>query len=106
MNLSEFTYKEYLALILIYTANASDGISAEEKEFIERKVGEDLTVKILDFFDMSSEVEIIEGIEQLSNNFAKNRKEQVLKDIQELIGVDNIEQAAEEHIYRILKKLI
>ena len=102
----EFTYDEFLALILIYTANASDGVSLEELDFIEKKVGKSCCEKSFELFDRSSEVEIIETINDLSKQFAKNRKEEVLSDIQELINVDQIDQEVEEHIMRMLRKLL
>lgn len=106
MDANSFTYREYLALILFYTANASDGISLEENDFVEQKVGKETAEKVRQYFDETSEVEIIETIDELSDQFARGGKEKVIADMQELINVDEVDQEVEEHIIRMLKKLI
>ena len=106
MPAEHFSYHEFLALILVYTANASDGISMEEQEFILAKVGEEEYEKCIDFFDQASEVEIIEMINDLSDKFAKNNHNAVFSDLQELIQVDDVDSEVEEQIFRMLKKIL
>jgi len=99
-------YQDYLALILIYTANASDGISEEEQHYISEKVGPERYNATKALFDEKSEVEIIELIDELSDAYARENKEQVFEDIRNLIEVDELEKEVEENIFRMLKKLI
>ncbi len=99
-------YLDYLALILIYTANTSDGISEIEFEHISGKVGKHHLAKAKQFFDEHSEVEVIEYIDEFSNRFARDNRDKVIQDINDIIAVDHIEPAAQDNVLRLLKKLI
>lgn len=103
---TDFSYDEYLALVLIYTANASDGISLEEYNFISEKVKGSHYNTAMEFFDGHSEVEVIERINELTKIYASDSKEKVFKDVQQMIHVDEDDKVVEEQILRFLKKLI
>lgn len=105
-NKNTFSYKDYLALVLIYTANASDGINQKEYEAIISKVGDEHYQNAIDFFDKSSEVEIIETIDELSDEYARDRMEEVCADVKDIISADDIDTEIEEQILRMLRKLI
>lgn len=99
-------YLDYLALILIYTANTSDGISDVELAHISGKVGPSHLKKAKQFFDQHSEVEVIEYIDEYSNQFARDNRDKVIDDIIEIIEADRIDAAAQGNILRILKKIL
>lgn len=102
-----FSYEDYLALILIYTANASDGVSQEEYDYIVNKVGGDHFDKAFAYFETANEVEVIEKIDELSNDYdARENREKIFSDVQNMISVDSNDKNIEEQILRMLKHII
>lgn len=101
-----FSYEDYIALVLIYTANVSEGISEEEHDFIVNKVGDEHYDKAFAFFETASEIDVIEMIDNLSDKYAREDKDKVLSDIKGLIFADGIQDNAEEQVFRMLNKII
>lgn len=101
-----FSYEDYIALVLIYTANVSEGISDVEHDYIVNKVGDEHYEKAFAYFETASEIDVIEMIDNLSDKYAREDKEKVLKDVKELIFADGIEDNAEQQVFRMLNKII
>ncbi len=100
-----FTYDDFLALVLIYVANSSEGLSDSEKDHINNEVGGSHFQKAMDYFNAHSEYEVIQKIQELSTHFSKQRDE-VLHDVKETIKVSETDQQLEEGIYSILSKIL
>lgn len=101
-----FSYDDYIALVLIYTANVSDGISDEEHDFIIHKVGDEHYNKAFTYFEAASEIDVIETIDNLSDKYARENKDKVLGDIKDLIFADGVQDNAEKQVFRMLNKII
>ncbi len=100
-----FDYKDYLALVLIYVANTSEGLSEEEKRYILNQVGEKHYEKAFDFFNNHSEFEVVNKIQSLSNGFSKS-KDEVVADMKEIIKIDDADPQFEQAIVTTLSRML
>lgn len=105
-NQPTWSYSDFLALLLIYSANVSEGISEEEQEFIQHSVDSSNYTFAKSFFDKHSEVEVIEQIDELANTFSPNQRSQIQKDVLALINVDSRGDKFQAHIARMLQRIL
>ncbi len=107
-NYEYWTYQDFLAYVLIYAAASDFNISAEEKEYIQKRVEKDEFEKILKCFKKHSEFERIEAVKILGKKFSKDigSKSEIRKELVKLFYVDDDYSILEKNFFLMFKKIL
>lgn len=108
MKTEVYTRHDLIAYALIYAAMVDYSISESEKEFIIDRVGKKEFKKMLKVYDEDSDLEGLERIELLKNEFfpGDKGKEELLSLIKEVFNSDHSFDALENVVYRGMRKLL
>ena len=108
MKTEVYTRHDLIAYALIYAAMADYSISEEEKDFIIDRVGKKEFKKMLKVYDEDSDLEGLERIELLKDEFfpGEEGKEELLSLIEDVFKSDHSFDALENVVYRGMRKLL
>lgn len=108
MNTQDWSYDEFLGLVLIYSAQADLTINEEESSYIKSKIGDVSYDKVLTEFEKANDFEVLNTIQQLSATYCADEaaKDNVLNDIRTLFAADHEISSLEVYIEQTLSKLI
>ena len=106
MRTVEYTQNDFLAYIMIYAADADFVITEEEEAHIRNVVGDNSYLQMLDIFDSHNDLETLEFIGFLKNQYCDaNCNESILKIVKEVFLVDGYFAASEKALYEALKHI-
>lgn len=107
MDISNYTFKDFIAYVMIFAAGANFEISPEEKEHIVSKVGEDEFNAMLELFETHNDIESIEFILELEKLHVEEGEEsQLLNVIKETIFADGEQDELEQNTFIALTRLL
>lgn len=107
-NISEWTYQEFQAFLLLYAAHSDLKISEEEKSLISSRVDKEKDKDVYKEFGRQNDFERLQTIMSFREKYFNTEADQdkLLNDLQELFMADNKFQATEQAAFWGLKKII
>lgn len=105
---NDWTYKEFLAFLLIYAASADFIIKDEEVEVICQKVGEESYKKIMKVYDKSNDYGHIQTILSYKEKYypSEDEKQKILEDMKDVFMADDEFSSQEQLIFNAIKKIL
>lgn len=108
MNLSDWTYEDFRAFVLIHAAHADFKVNMDETVSLLDTLGPKEYSKIQSIYDTKTDYQKIEIIQELAKKYCKeqDQKEKLYNEILNVLRADNHFDASEEAFLVALKKLI
>lgn len=105
---SNWNYNEFLTYLFLYCLKAEPGINHDEFEYVIDHVGRDVYFSVKKQFDHHTDMENIEIIGKLAEQYcsSKTEKDLVLGELKGLIEADDKVTSAELAYFMGLKKII
>jgi hypothetical protein len=103
-----FEKDEFIAFLLLFTANSDVKIKTHEVEFVKNNLANHSYVKIHDLFEKCSDMNCIELISNNIQKFAKTHeeKEALMTEVTVLLRLDDKFSAIEQHFINSLRRII
>ena len=104
----KWTRDEFLAFLLIYAAKADMYFSADEKDFILKKIDAGVLASVELEYNALSDYEHIQIIQSYRDQFFDDdaTKESLLSEVRTLFGIDGHFSIEEHSMYLMLKKIL
>lgn len=108
IDINNWTYQEFKAFVLLYAAYADLKLEESEIQLIIEKVGDETYNRISGNIQEMNDYEKLQTILSFKERFFPNqeKKEAILKDIQEIVMADNKLQHIEQGLLYCLKRLM
>lgn len=105
--IQNITYKEFLALLLTYTANADDDFDLSEKYMITKKIEFEDLKKAETIIKQYDDEQVIDAIKEGYKIFAldEQKKKQIMKDLSDVINCDGFIHESEKRILYAMEEL-
>lgn len=105
---THWTYNEFLAFLLVYGAQMTANINAEEKAFIKARTGITDIDKIVAQVNNMSDIEAIDIISDYRHRFLQtaDKEEKVRHDLEDLLETNDKPSQLDNVIIHILEKLV
>lgn len=103
-----FTKEEFKVLVMLYAANIDSNIHQDEVDRILEKTDVATFEKVRKMFKNMGDTEILSCIQENKVQYLADpaEKQQLLDDVHSIIAADGRHSAMENHLTRVLKKVL
>lgn len=105
---SSWEYKDYLAFLMVYAANADFSINEKEKAYIKKRVGKDEFDRMVQFYKDLHDMECINLLIEFKEKYCHSEEDldTILKDFNKVLLEDHEIDAEEEAVYVGIRHLL
>jgi hypothetical protein len=107
-SINDWSYNQFLAFLLMYSASSDYKFTQEEKEFIKSHTGDVSFSQIEEVLNEYSDYEIVQTIMSFKDKYypTTNEKEKIFEDMKKLFLLDETFSPNEQNLYRALRELL
>ena len=103
-----FTKDEFRVLVMLYAASIDSNIHQDEVDEILQKTDDTTYQKMKKAFQNMSDMEILTCIQKNKSQYLADdgERQQLFDDVKSIIAADGYHSAMENHLTRVLKKVL
>lgn len=106
MDVSKYSFKDFIAYVMIYAAEADFEISEAERKHIIDKVGKSEFEKMLQLFESHNDIQCIDFILALEDRYVpKGEEDDLISIVKGVVFVDEVHSTLEENTLIALERL-